>query len=488
MEVDAVPKTADALPPMPVSVQPFLHQQRAYRFTLGLFDVAASEAHSRGAALLMEMGTGKSLTAIAVSGTMYRLNQVRRLLIVSPLSITGVWAEEFEKFAAFPYTLSVLEGNSDKKRKTLRSFCGEGLNVLVINYESAWRLEKDLAAWKPDMVICDEGHKIKTHNTSVSKAMHKMGAVAKYRMLLTGTPVTNRAIDIFSQYKFLNPDVFGLSFYAFRSKYFFMTGYGQHTPVMKESMEEAFTCRMHSIAFRATKAECLDLPETTDIVRKVTLEPTAMKIYQNLVEQSYAELVSGEEVTAPNVLTRLLRLSQLTGGFLGNDATEAVEAVSTAKLAMLEDIVDASVQENQKIVVIARFVPEIDAIRKMLDRKGIHFSLIMGGVKDRDGQVRQFQNDPAVQVFIGQIATAGMGLTLTAASTMVFYSLDYSMSNYEQCRARIHRAGQKFPCTYIHLIAKGTVDGKVMQALKNKANLAKSLIDHWRKGNNPFEE
>lgn len=257
---------------------------------------------------------------------------------------------------------------------------------------------------------------------------------------------------------------------------------------MKESMEEAFTRRMHSIAFRATKAECLDLPETTDIVRKVTLEPTAMKIYQNLVEQSYAELVSGEEVTAPNVLTRLLRLSQLTGGFLGNDATEAVEAVSTAKLAMLEDIVDASVQENQKIVVIARFVPEIDAIRKMLDRKGIHFSLIMGGVKDRDGQVRQFQNDPAVQVFIGQIATAGMGLTLTAASTMVFYSLDYSMSNYEQCRARIHRAGQKFPCTYIHLVAKNTVDGKVLLALKNKANLAKSLIDDWRKGNNPFEE
>ena len=110
----------------------------------------------------------------------------------------------------------------------------------------------------------------------------------------------------------------------------------------------------------------------------------------------------------------------------------------------------------------------------------------MGEVKDRGEQVRQFQTDPNVPVFIGQIATAGMGLTLTAASTMVFYSMDYSMSNYEQCRARIHRAGQKFPCTYIHLIAKGTVDGKVMQALKNKANLAKSLIDDWRKGNNPF--
>ena len=110
----------------------------------------------------------------------------------------------------------------------------------------------------------------------------------------------------------------------------------------------------------------------------------------------------------------------------------------------------------------------------------------MGEVKDRGEQVRQFQADPDVPVFIGQIATAGMGLTLTAASTMVFYSLDYSMSNYEQCRARIHRAGQKFPCTYIHINAKGTVDGKVMQALKNKANLAKSLIDDWWSGNNPF--
>ena len=110
----------------------------------------------------------------------------------------------------------------------------------------------------------------------------------------------------------------------------------------------------------------------------------------------------------------------------------------------------------------------------------------MGNVKDRESQVRQVQNDPAVQVFIGQVATAGMGITLTAASTMVFYSMDFSMSNYEQCRARIHRAGQKYPCTYIHIIAEGTVDTKVLQALRNKANLAKSLVDDWRSGINPF--
>jgi SNF2 family DNA or RNA helicase len=110
----------------------------------------------------------------------------------------------------------------------------------------------------------------------------------------------------------------------------------------------------------------------------------------------------------------------------------------------------------------------------------------MGSVKNRDEQVAQFQKDPEVPVFVGQIATAGLGITLTAASTMVFYSLDYSMSNFEQTKARIHRAGQKMPCTYIHLVAKGTVDEKVLKALKNKANLAKTLVDDYRTGRNPF--
>lgn len=472
---------------MPVKVQPYRHQQRAYEFTLGLFGLLPSQFRSNGAALLMEMGTGKSLTTIGVAGSLYEYGRINRLLVVCPLSITGVWLDEFEKFAAFPYSLVVLEGTGEKKKKLLREFDGEGLQVVVVNYESAWRLEAELSAWKPDMIAADEGHKIKSHKTSASKAMHRLGVAARYRMLLTGTPVTNKAIDIFSQYKFLNPAIYGQSFYTFRSKYFFMTGYGQHTPVMKASMEEEFTRRMHSIAFRATKAECLDLPDTTDIVRKVDLEPAAMKIYKSLVDESYAELQNGEEVTTTNVLTRLLRLCQLTGGFLGNDETSTVEQVSNAKLSVLEDLIDSSLQEGKKLVVIARFVPELHAICKLLGKKGIRYSLIMGDVKDRDTQVKQFQTDPEVQVFVGQVATAGMGITLTAASTMIFYSMDYSMSNYEQCRARIHRAGQKYPCTYIHLIGSRTVDTKVLQALRTKANLAKSLVDDWRRGINPFQ-
>ena len=402
------------------------------------------------------------------------------------------------KFAAFDYSLVVLEGSGAKKRDTLRhmptgvtSAGSAPLQVVVVNYESAWRLEKELAAWDADLIVADEGHKIKTHNIAASKALHRLGAKARYRLLLTGTVITNKAIDVFSQFKFLNPAVFGASFYAWRNRYFDMVGYGSHTPVLKRSMEPELTARLHSISYRATKAECLDLPETTDVIRQVELEPQALRIYRSLVKESFAELSQGEQgapvaVTATNILTRLLRLSQLTGGFIGNDETAAVEQVSAAKLAVLEDILDSAEQEGKKLVIIARFLPEIRAIEKLLEKKGLRYAIITGAIRNRDEQVAAFQNDPDVTVFIGQIATAGLGITLTAASTMVFYSMDYSMSNYEQTKARIHRVGQRMPCTYIHLVARHTVDEKVLRALRSKADLAKTLVDDYRSGLNPF--
>jgi SNF2 family DNA or RNA helicase len=408
------------------------------------------------------------------------------MLIVAPLSILSVWKEEFETFASFDYNLAVLSGSAAKKADALKALDGASLQIAVTNYESAWRMEKELAAWKPDLIVSDEGHKIKNHNISASKAMHRLSLKARYRLLLTGTPVTNKAIDVFSQYKFLNPAIFGQSFYAFRNRYFDMTGYGNHTPVLKKSMKRELTEKMHSVAYRATKAECLDLPDRADIIRKVELEPQAMKLYKDLVKDSYAELSKGE-VTITNVLTKLLRLSQLTGGYIGSDESRTTENISTAKLEVLSDIIDSSLEEGKKLVVIARFVPELNAICRMLEKKKVRHSLIMGSVKNRDEQVAQFQKDPNVSVFVGQIATAGLGITLTAASTMVFYSLDYSMSNFEQTKARIHRAGQKMPCTYIYLTAAGTVDEKVLKALNNKANLAKALVDDYRTGVNPFQ-
>lgn len=416
---------------------------------------------------------------------MYMAGKIKKALIVAPLSIVNVWLEELQKFAAFPYNAVILEGTMQKKQDAIDHMTGEVLQIVIVNYESAWRMETGLLKFDADIIITDEGHKIKTHSTRQSKALHKLGAKARYRMLLTGTVITNKAIDIFSQYKFINPGIFGESFYVFRNRYFDMVGYGNHTPVLKKSMEQELMDRLHAIAFRITKAECLDLPETTDIVRHIKLEASAEKIYRSLVKDSYAELSKGE-VTVTNVLTRLLRLSQLTGGFIGDDGS-ILTNVSTAKLEALSDVIDEAISQDKKIVVIARFVAEIKAIEKLLQKKKLEYSLIMGGVKDREIQVSQFQNNPDVKVFIGQIATAGLGITLTAASTMVFYSMDYSMSNFEQTKARIHRVGQKENCTYIYLVARGTVDEKVLKALRSKADLARILVDEYKRGDNPFD-
>lgn len=472
---------------MPIRAAPYRHQEEAFAFVQQLH----GSPHGGGAALLMEMGTGKTITSVAIAGALWNAGSIRRLLVVAPLSILGVWEDEFAKFAGFDYSLAVLEGATARKIDIIRHMNGAGggclptLQVLVVNYESAWRIEAELLKWAPELIIADEGHKLKTHNIAASKAMHKLGAKAKYRLLLTGTVITNKPLDVFSQYKFADPHVYGSSFYLFRNRYFDLVGYGNHTPVMKRAMETEFTERLHSIAFRATKAECLDLPATTDIVQRVDLELNAMRTYRQIVKDSYAEL-AGDTVTVTNVLTRILRLSQLTGGFLGGDDGARPEQVSSAKLDALSDIIESAEEDGKKLVIIARFVPEIHAIGKLLAKKGLRYAQISGEIKDRDAQVSAFQNDPDVTVFIGQIATAGLGITLTAASTMVFYSLDYSMSNYEQTRARIHRVGQHHPCTYIHLVARDTVDEKVLQALRDKANLAKALVDDCRAGQNPF--
>jgi len=226
------------------------------------------------------------------------------------------------------------------------------------------------------------------------------------------------------------------------------------------------------------------LPEITEIIRTVELEPSAMKLYKNLVKDSFTEL-SGGEVSATNILTKLLRLSQLTGGFLNKDDAPEVQTVSKAKLDALSDIVES--MNGEKLVIIARFTAEITAIKKLLEKQNIQYSIVDGSTKDRPEQVRQFQENPDVTVFIGQIATAGLGITLTAASTLVYYSLDYSMSNFEQAKSRVHRIGQTKNISYIYLIAKSTVDSKILTALRNKADLARMLIDDYRGNKNPFD-
>lgn len=472
--------------PMPVKAKPYAHQNKAFDFACEKFGLIPGGVFSRGVALLMEMGTGKTITSIGIAGALYQFGKVRKILVVAPLSILGVWEEEFSKFAAFPYTLTVLKGPSRKKAEMLRGVGKDGLQIVVVNYESAWRIEKDILAFDADLIIADEAHKLKEARTSQSKAMHHFGDKARYKLLLTGTVITNRELDVFSQYRYLNRKVFGDSFYVFRNRYFDMVGYGNHIPRFRNYMLDEFLQRMHSIAYRVTKEECLDLPGITEEIRTVELEPKAMKIYKELQKESYTEL-GKKEVSAVNVLTKLLRLSQVTGGHLTDDEGDS-NVVNTAKLDALADILDTAMSEEKKIVVMARFIPELNDIEALLKKKGIGYATVRGGVKDREEEIRRFQEDSDCRVFVGQIAAAGLGITLTAASTMVFYSLDYSMSNFEQAKARIHRVSQTENCHYIYLVAKGTVDTKVLRALRQKVDLAKSLVDDYRKGINPFND
>ena len=410
--------------------------------------------------------------------------RVQRALVVSPLSIMGVWEEELVKFAAYPYAVTTLRGTMQKKKEQLASLPAAPLNIVITNYESMWRLEDEMQDFHAGLIIADEGHRLKDGTSRQSKAMHRLADRADYRLLLTGTAITNKELDIYSEYRFAAPQVFGKSFYAFRGRYFYMGGYGGYVPVFRKEMTDDFLEKLHSIAFRVRKDECLDLPPITDEVRSIDREPKAMKLYRQIEEDSYAEL-RDSEVTVFNVLTQILRLSQITGGHLTDD-DKSGHVVSTAKLDALEDIIDTMREEGKKLVVMARFTAELDDIENLLRKKNIGYAVVRGGVKDRAEEVRRFQQDDDCRVFVGQIQAAGMGLTLTAASTMVFYSLDYNMANFDQAKARIHRVSQKENCHYIYLCCRGTIDTKVLKALRGKIDLAKALVDDYRHGGNPF--
>jgi SNF2 family DNA or RNA helicase len=448
-------------------VKLYEHQEKAVDFALGVLGYRDKAATSKGVAILAEMGTGKTLITLTLAGELYQRGEIKRMLVVCPKSITNVWKEEFAKFADFPNRVEILDGTN--KRKALRKlkFFASALQVAVVNYESAWRMD-ELKDFKPCLIVCDESSKIKNAYAQQSGGMHELGKISKHNIILTGTPITQSPLDFYSQYKFLDDTVFVAPYRNFETKYAVM----QNGKRVGYKNLDDLTERAHSIAFRITKAEALDLPDKVDVTRRIDLESWTLENYKELAKRTASEI---ETDKAACMLTKLLRLSQLTGGF-----NEQGDQVSKAKLNALQDILDDCLDAGKKLVVFARFIPEMDAIETLLKQHKIGYSLIKGATKDRAEQVRRFQENPGVRVFIGQLQTTGMGLTLTAADTAVFYSLSYNYSDYEQAKARIHRIGQKNKCTYIHLVAKSTIDEKVLSALNSKKNLADLVVDDWK--------
>lgn len=423
-------------------------------------------------------------------GALYLQHRITRVLVVAPSSVCSVWPHDLAAFAAFPCEVRVLLGEKKQRLEALRSLTtypdtANRLLIAVINYEATHRegIFEALDGYAADLIVCDESQRIKNPRAAQSRAVQMLGDRAAFRLILSGTPVQNSVIDLYSQYRFLDPGVFGANFYAFRNRYCQMGGYGGHEVVGFQHMDELVR-KEHSIALRVTKAECLDLPRQTFVRRYVQLEPAARQLYTQIARASCAELENGEHVTASIALTKLLRLMQLTGGFVQADGGDRPRPAGSAKLDALADILEDYVQEaGQKLVVFARFRPEIAAICRRLEERGIRYGHIDGEVPmdQRGAVVEEFQNDPGVKVFVAQIQTAGLGITLHAASAAVFYSLDFNYANYAQALARIHRIGQAQPVTYIHLLAEHTVDEQVLDALERKEDLARTIVDGWKK-------
>ena len=456
--------------PVPLKTSPFDHQRQAFYVATTLPNTS----------MLMEQGTGKTLVAIAAAGHRYLSGEVRRLLVIAPLSVVPVWKKEFDKHADFPVRIEALtNGKTADKEQMLKTWKDtDALQVVVINYESTWRAIDGLAAYKPQMIILDESQKIKNSRAKQSRAIHQLGRLARYRMILTGTPVTQAPTDFFSQYKFLDPSIFGTSFPRFRNNYCVMGGW-QGKEIIGFRNLDHLAQKAHSIAYRVTKAEALDLPQAVDQTQYCFLKESST-VYRQMEDKFVAEVENGAVVTAPIMLTKLLRLQQITGGFLPTtdefDNPTGTVSTGTEKLNLMKQVLE-EVPQQEKVVIFARFIPEIDAIAAISRELGRGTVTLTGKTKDRGEVVNQFQQDPSTTVIVIQIQTGGLGITLTAAATAVFYSMNFSYADYEQAKARIHRIGQTRSVNYIHLIAEGTIDEDIYEAVQQKKDVATLVVD-----------
>lgn len=473
-----------SFPEPPVSALLYPHQIDGYYAALNQLMFRGG-----GYGLLYEMGCGKTLTAIAIIGALYKADACRRALIVAPTSVLSVWQREFKQFAAFPVEVLVLHGSTDSRIEQLDDFgrCkSDALQIAVVNYEATWRMVDAIKRFAPHMVVCDESHRIKKPTAKQSKCLHALGDFADFRMILTGTPIQNNPLDFWSQYRFLDKHVFGTSYMRFRSRYAVMGGYsvnGKHVQVVGYRHLDELTEKAYSCASRVTKDECLTLPPQTFETRYVELSSAEKRMYKQMRRESIAWL--GENaVTAQNVLSRLLILQRITGGFVSLDDEDGVRQIGKAKLDALKDVIEDTIASGEKLVVFARFVSEIHAIGALCDDMHVEHVGIWGEVdqSERGELVQRFQTDPECKVFVAQIDTAGLGITLTAAKVACFYSPTWNYASYQQALARTHRIGAEIhdSCHYIHLICPYTVDEDVMRALAQKKSLADLVVD--RKG------
>lgn len=450
--------------------KPYEHQREAMALGLKLQTFA----------FLMEMGTGKTKGMIDVFSRLIQLKLITGAFIVTKKAVMYTWQREIAAHSPLPpeQRVSVVLTGSTVLKAKLLSHYAHTAQFFITNYETLLALGDEMCALAQTRAMgaaLDESTAIKTHSSRAAKEAHKLAPFCPYRYIMTGTPITQGPLDAFSQFKFLNPEILGHhNYFSFKNEYAIFGGFKQKEIVGYKNLER-LQKRIAPWSYRVLKKDCLDIPEKTYQTHEVELSDEQRSIYRQMREESIVE-IDGKFASAPVILTKLLRLQQITSGFLPlyDDTGQEVDRkeLPCAKHDAVVDLVETAVESGQKVIVWCRFIHDIKKMAERLAEHGV--VLYYGEVKEDDRQlaIDRFQGDAGVRVFIGQIQTGGLGITLTAASVEVYVSNTFTLSDRLQSEDRAHRIGQKNTVTIIDVVARKTVDEFILRTLNNKKNLA----------------
>ena len=446
-------------------------------------------------AYFMEMGTGKSKVLIDNIAMLYDAGKINAAVVIAPKGVYRNW-ERLEIPAHLPdhiktrittWVAPSSRTKQDKKDIDKLSETFDGLDIFLMNVEAlsskpaAQFLERYLLSTN-SLVAVDESTTIKTQSAGRTKNIVKVGKLAKYRRILTGSPVTKNPMDLYSQCAFLDEDLLGFSSYwAYKSRYAIEVKRHSSTHsfphiVGFRNLDE-LSRKLAFFSFRVLKEDCLDLPSKVYSPRHVELTKEQEKAYNDLETFAITQL-NDNTLSVPNTMTMLLRLHQITCGYLPTDNGQPPVPLKNNRMDELLNVLE---ETEGKVIIWANYRYSIFDIEKNLKKKFGEDSVVtyFGDTKDQDRQeiVKSFQDPKSpVRFFVANQQTGGYGLTLTAAHTVVYYSNNYDLEKRIQSEDRAHRIGQKNNVTYIDIICENTVDDNIVGSLRNKIDLASQSL------------
>lgn len=419
-----------------------------------------------------EMGTGKTAMAIVASDDI----APAKILVICPNILRHNWEKEFESWCEIDRKIHVVEkGTKQSKEKKLQGFISSfaAFKAVIINYDAVASMFDLLTAYKADMIIIDESHLVKNHKAKRTKLVTKLASLATYKFVMTGTPSPNNPLDIWSQMNIIRPGHLSNNYYVFRSRYADVYTGGGFPMIKSFRRLDELNKLVSQYTYRVTKEECLDLPDKTFVTIEIEMGAKTKKIYEDMASEMVAEIEPEIEVSAEYMLTKMIKLQQITSGFI--KVEDKTTVFGDDKIVAFKELMETF--EGEHVVVWAKFKAEIDMIKAALDEMKIDCRVLTGDVKEEDriAGIKHFNESEKQVVLVANTAIGGAGLTLTRAKYSVYYSRNFSLGDARQSEDRIHRIGQTRNVTYYDLVCKGTIDSYICKSLAKKQTLADKL-------------